>query len=103
MEDAIRPDSGRDTSPLIDARAARAYLGGVGMTKLYDLLKRGEIEIVKLGSRTLFTRESLDALIARNIRQSPSPVPPSLAGKRGRGRPRKHQRPRSESRAPGAS
>lgn len=37
---------------------------GLGMTTLYKLMKEGQIRKVKIGSRTLIPRSSLEALFA---------------------------------------
>lgn len=39
---------------------------GLGKTTLFELLKSGEIEGVKIGNRRLITYSSLKALIERN-------------------------------------
>jgi len=43
-----------------------AEMIGVGRTKIYDLLWRGEIDSVKIGSRRLIKISSLTDLIERN-------------------------------------
>ena len=39
-------------------------LGNIGRTTLYGLIADGKLEAVKLGSRTLITTASIDALLA---------------------------------------
>ncbi len=39
-------------------------LGGIGRTTVYGLIAAGKLEAVKLGSRTLITAASIDALLA---------------------------------------
>ncbi len=39
-------------------------LGGIGRTTVYGLIATGKLEAVKLGSRTLITAASIDALLA---------------------------------------
>ncbi|MBD3761916.1 helix-turn-helix domain-containing protein [Rhizorhabdus sp.] len=38
---------------------------GIGRTLLYRLIRLGELEMVRLGSRSLVTRSSIEALIER--------------------------------------
>jgi excisionase family DNA binding protein len=38
---------------------------GVGRTKIYDLISRGDLETVRIGSRRLVTHRSLEALLDR--------------------------------------
>jgi excisionase family DNA binding protein len=39
---------------------------GIGRTHLYELIKTGALETVKLGSRRLITRDAIDRLLAAN-------------------------------------
>jgi excisionase family DNA binding protein len=39
-------------------------LGGIGRTTVYELIASGKLEAVKLGSRTLVTATSIEALLA---------------------------------------
>lgn len=47
--------------PIVDAEA----ILGVGRTSIYELGRRGELEMVKIGARTLITDVSLEALVER--------------------------------------
>ena len=47
--------------PVDDARRCI----GVGRTKLYQLVAKGELKLVKLGRKSLITAESLTAFAAR--------------------------------------
>lgn len=38
---------------------------GIGRTLLYRLIGLGELEVVRLGARTLVTRASIEALVDR--------------------------------------
>tara|TARA_R110002074_G_scaffold336892_1_gene507421 strand:+ start:314 stop:535 length:222 start_codon:yes stop_codon:yes gene_type:complete len=38
---------------------------GIGRTKVYDLINKGELEAIKFGGRTVITDTSARALIAR--------------------------------------
>ena len=42
-----------------------AKMLGIGRTLLYKLINMGELEVVRLGSRTLVTRASIDGLVDR--------------------------------------
>lgn len=46
---------------LADTVTTRAMLGNIGKTKLYDLLREGKLERVKLGGKTLVTMASIRA------------------------------------------
>jgi excisionase family DNA binding protein len=37
----------------------------IGRTHLYDLIRSGDLPVVKLGGRTLIARDDLEALISR--------------------------------------
>lgn len=39
---------------------AAQQLGGIGRTTVYELAKRGHIRLVKIGSRSFVTHESLE-------------------------------------------
>lgn len=56
----------QDTTPLLDdLPGAGRLLGGTSRSTLYRLIERGELDAVKLGSRTFITRDSIVALIER--------------------------------------
>lgn len=42
-----------------------AALIGIGLTKFYSLVHSGEIEIIKIGTRSLVPRASLENLVER--------------------------------------
>jgi excisionase family DNA binding protein len=42
-------------------------VSGIGRTKLYELIKGGELTPVKIGTRTLIRRCDLDALLERKL------------------------------------
>lgn len=48
-------------------------LTGIGRSKLYELIKAGEIEVVKIGASTLITYSSLERLIGRAHRGGAAP------------------------------
>lgn len=43
---------------------AAQQLGGIGRTTVYELAKRGEIEFIKIGSRSFVSDESLNRYLA---------------------------------------
>jgi excisionase family DNA binding protein len=45
--------------------AAKAL--GIGRTKLYSLVQQKEVELVKIGSKSLITAASLNAFVAKLI------------------------------------
>lgn len=49
---------------LVEKLKAQAKLGGIGGTKLWELITTGKLEAVRLGGRTFITSSSLDAFIA---------------------------------------
>jgi excisionase family DNA binding protein len=40
---------------------------GIGRTKLYELIKAGDLPTSKIGSRTLIRRTDLEVLLARHV------------------------------------
>ena len=48
---------------LVSVEDARAMLGGIGRTNLYQRLSCGELESVKIGKRRLVRLSSIHALI----------------------------------------
>jgi len=40
---------------------------GIGRTTLYSLIGKGELPIVKIGTRTLIRRIDIESLLARNL------------------------------------
>lgn len=61
---------------LHEIEAAQEVLG-VGRTTIYNLAKKGELKLVKIGARTLVTDASLEAFVAqlRPARLQPKPTP----------------------------
>lgn len=51
---------------LATVKEACAYVR-VGMTKLYDLIGKGEIAAFKLGARTLIDLDTVDAYVTRAL------------------------------------
>jgi hypothetical protein len=54
------------SSPLLRIPAAQEYLGGMCKTTLYELIAKGELEVVRLGGSTFITLDSANGLIGRN-------------------------------------
>jgi len=48
---------------------AMHYLGDIGKTKLYDLIKRGEISVTRIDSKPVILKEELDEFLARASRK----------------------------------
>ena len=76
---------------LTDIPGACAYLGNIGKSKFYsDILSK--LDIVKFGTRTFITLDSLDRLIAANCQ-------PAVAADEGSSEPsRRHSSPERERR-----
>lgn len=69
---------GDPAAALLSIAAARAALGGVGRSKLFELLRLGSLEARKLGRRTFITSESVARLLADLPKAEYRP--PSAAG-----------------------
>jgi hypothetical protein len=68
---------------LTDIPGACAYLGNLSRAKLYaDILS--DLDVVRFGSRTFVTIESLDRLIATNRKAASEPSPDALTPQRQR-------------------
>ena len=52
-------------SPLTVRIPVAIQLTGIGRSKLYELIKSGEVETVKIGTATLVTMASLRRLVER--------------------------------------
>ena len=52
---------------LADTDTARAVLGNIGKTKLFQLLREGKLERVKIGSKTLITMKSVRAVASGQV------------------------------------
>ena len=64
-----------DMKPLlVNRHEARRLLGGIGDSKLYDLMNRGEIEGVFLDNKRLFTYASVAALAQRLPKSLPDGI-----------------------------
>ena len=57
-----KPPERRDDAYTIEGAGQR--LGGIGRTTVYSLIASGQLEAMKLGSRTLVTAASIEALLA---------------------------------------
>jgi hypothetical protein len=51
------------TRRLVSIPDARAQLGGIGHTTIYDLINRGHLVKVNIGRRSFITAESLAAYV----------------------------------------
>ncbi|MCP3732586.1 helix-turn-helix domain-containing protein [Sphingomonas sp. MG17] len=63
---ATAPDEA--ISPITVRIPVAIKMTGIGRSKLYQLIARGEIDRVKIGTATLITVESLQRLMERNRR-----------------------------------
>jgi hypothetical protein len=52
-------------APLCVRVSVAARMIGIGRTKLYELIGKGEVDVVKIGKATLVTTASLNAMIER--------------------------------------
>ena len=66
------PEAGRSAYTV---EGAGRRLGGIGRTTVYGLIAAGKLEAVKLGSRTLITAASINALLAGLPRVAKKPEP----------------------------
>ena len=55
--------SNTDTPLLVSPKESRRLLA-IGQTKLYELIKSGKLEVVKIGRATRLKRAIIDALVA---------------------------------------
>lgn len=49
---------------LLNEREAALFLGGLSLKGIYNLRRRGELPYVRLGSRVMYSRSSLERMIA---------------------------------------
>ena len=57
--------------PLNSTKETRRLLGGIGKTKLYELLKQGCLQGVRIGHRRLVRGESIEQYIKRLTKDRP--------------------------------
>ncbi len=48
---------------LLDVESARGYLGGISREAFYQLVRTGDLAVVKIGKRTFADRNELDRFI----------------------------------------
>ena len=75
-----RPPAGAPAAPepgggVYTVEGAGRRLGGIGRTTVYGLIAAGKLEALKLGSRTLVTAASIEALLAGLPRVPKRPGP----------------------------
>ncbi len=56
-------DTGTPPRKLVPIPGAQAALGGIGRTTIYELAKRGDIDLVNIGRRSFITVASLNEYI----------------------------------------
>ena len=49
----------------LSIRGAMEYLGDIGKTKMYELIKRGEISVLRIDSKPVILISELDDFLAR--------------------------------------
>ncbi|MEY4409245.1 MAG: hypothetical protein RLZZ138_496 [Actinomycetota bacterium] len=52
-------------SGALSIRGAMEYLGDIGKTKMYELIKRGEISVLRIDSKPVILISELDEFLAR--------------------------------------
>jgi len=50
---------------LLDIEQSREFLGGIGTTKLYELVNSGHISPVHIGRRTFFVQRELERFVSK--------------------------------------
>ncbi len=61
---------GEAFEPLMVRIPIAVQVTGIGRSKLYELIAAGEVDIVKVGSRTLIPVDSLKAFVQRSARNA---------------------------------
>ncbi len=60
--------SSLDLQPkLVSIEQARALLGGIGKTRVYEFVYSGDLVRVKVGARTCITFDSINRLVSRLV------------------------------------
>lgn len=49
----------------VSIRGAMEYLGDIGKTKMYELIKRGDIQVLRIDSKPVILIQELDNYLAR--------------------------------------
>lgn len=52
-------------SGALSIRGAMEYLGDIGKTKMYELINRGEISVLRIDSKPVILISELDSFLAR--------------------------------------
>lgn len=55
--------------PFFSVNQARQDLGGIGRTKLYELIARGDLELLKLDGKSIITGRSLRSFKQKLLNQ----------------------------------
>ena len=63
MQPSVGDPAASNTSNAYTVESAGQRLGGIGRTTIYSLIGSGKLVAVKLGSRTLITAASIQALL----------------------------------------
>lgn len=67
-------------APLCVRVSVAAKMIGIGKTKMYELINDGEVKTLKMGSATMITVASLEALVRRQLDQSNPTANGSFSG-----------------------
>lgn len=66
---SIPPVKGANAPLLYSIDDARALLGGVGRTWLFEQISTGRVRSIKLGRRTMIPVAEIEALVANGVAQ----------------------------------
>lgn len=78
MRHTLRRQNGA-LSPITLRIADACRITGIGRSKFYELIKAGEIEVIKVGTITLVPMSGLQALLERGLAAGAEPAQCSLA------------------------
>lgn len=76
---SIPSKSNADMSPIMLRIADACRITGIGRSKFYELIKAGEIEVIKVGAITLVRMTSIHALLQRGLATAGDCARPPLA------------------------
>lgn len=51
--------------PLLRTIPETCFRLGIGRTKVYELIRGADLQLVKIGSKSLITEQSIEALVAK--------------------------------------
>lgn len=68
------PTSEEDDARIVGIPRAQALLGGITRREVTNMVRRGELQKVKIGRRSMIVRASIDARIDRAIAEASAAV-----------------------------